>query len=637
MDKHFTLLNINFTQRAIDSYVDATQICQSRKKPFANWFRTKNTKMFLKQFPDPIRKTNRHSWINTECLEHLLDWVLRSEYDLELLNNKLAEPFENKAKEIPPSTKVCSKCYEELSVSNFGCNKNMKDGYDRRCKTCYKVERTRDSAKHTTRSLEYYHENKEACNSKKKEWAQKNKDKVNAANKRFYEKKQAQKQEEENKEAENLTNTIKNLGQIVLSGKNDEPYQVVCRESDGYVDVTNLCKAGGKEFAKWHRLKRTGKFLSILNNHIKEGDEIDLEKVNSSVGRKVPTKLIDIHQAGNAKAQGTWVHPKVAINIAQWISPEFDVQVSAWVHQLLDDTVELKNKVLNLANKLQLQNKYQQSELEIKGYNVKSRESDGYINITNLCKAGKRVFSTWMRSKKSQQFLSVLSSVVQICTTKLIDIHQAGDAKAQGTWVHPRVAINIAQWISPEFDVQVSEWVHQLLVLGQVRLTDEVSDKEVIGVQTSKLKHNRLVSEGKDEEALVVAELISEKMKTLERKNLLLLQENDRLSKYLEKRRRVQYDKKKVIYVVKHDEFENCYKVGIANHLTSRMSTYNTGAPENYKVVYYQYTMYNATVELMIRKKFLESLYCHNKEWFQLDEGPEILIDNIKKAIAFFD
>jgi len=30
-----------------------------------------------------------------------------------------------------------------------------------------------------------------------------------------------------------------------------------------------------------------------------------------------------------------------------------------------------------------------------------------------------------------------------------------------GTWVHPRVAIHVAQWISPQFAVKVTEWVEE--------------------------------------------------------------------------------------------------------------------------------------------------------------------------------
>ena len=540
MDKHFTLLDINFTQRAIDKYVDATQICQSRKKPFANWFRTKKTKKYLEAFSDPIHKTNRHAWINPDCLENLLDWVLRYEYDIEPLNNKLQEPFKKKQEEIPPTTKGCSKCHEELSVSLFGSNKNMKDGYDRRCKTCYKVERTRDSSKHAARSIEYYNNHKKQCDNKKKEWVEKNRDKVNAANRRYYDKKKAQKQADEDNEAKKLTDTVKNMGQIILSDKNNKTYQVICRESDGYVNVTNLCKAGGKKFDSWHKMVRTKKYIEVLTNYLEKEKD------------------------GDTNSNGLSIIP------------------------------DLK-----------------------KSEDVNNRSARFRADL-----------------KKSED---VNNRSARFRSTKLIDIETGGSNDNRGTWVHPKVAINIAQWISPEFDVQVSTWVHQLLVLGHVNLTDKVSTTEVIDIQTSKLKHNRLVLEGKEEEAFALADTIWEKMETLERKNLLLLRDNDRLSKYLERRRRVQYDKKKVIYIVKHDEFKNCYKVGIANYLTSRMSTYNTGAPEDYKVIYYQYTMYNGTIELMIRKKFLERLYCHNKEWFQFDEGPEILIDNIKKAVDWFE
>lgn len=36
---------------------------------------------------------------------------------------------------------------------------------------------------------------------------------------------------------------------------------------------------------------------------------------------------------------------------------------------------------------------------------------------------------------------------------------KGGDIRFQGTWVHPQVAINLAQWLSAKFAVQVSQWV----------------------------------------------------------------------------------------------------------------------------------------------------------------------------------
>ena len=90
-------------------------------------------------------------------------------------------------------------------------------------------------------------------------------------------------------------------------------YHLVYRKKDGFVDVTNLCKAGGKKYNDWNRLEKTQAFLRVLSGSA--GIPADL--------------LIQSVTGGNCKNQGTWVHPQVAINIAQWISPEFDVQVSS--------------------------------------------------------------------------------------------------------------------------------------------------------------------------------------------------------------------------------------------------------------------------------------------------------------------
>ena len=49
----------------------------------------------------------------------------------------------------------------------------------------------------------------------------------------------------------------------------------------------------------------------------------------------------------------------------------------------------------------------------------------------------------------------------------------------QGTWVHPQVAINIAQWISPTFDVKVSGWVYEVMMTGKVDITNTKSYKEL--------------------------------------------------------------------------------------------------------------------------------------------------------------
>ena len=38
----------------------------------------------------------------------------------------------------------------------------------------------------------------------------------------------------------------------------------------------------------------------------------------------------------------------------------------------------------------------------------------------------------------------------------------------QDTWIHPKLAIQLAQWISPEFALQVSDWILDLFTFGKV-------------------------------------------------------------------------------------------------------------------------------------------------------------------------
>jgi hypothetical protein len=74
------------------------------------------------------------------------------------------------------------------------------------------------------------------------------------------------------------------------------------------------------------------------------------------------------------------------------------------------------------------------------GIVIVSRESDNYINATQLCQAGDKRFKKWYENDKSKAFVDELSRVARIRATDLIDIKQGGND--QGTWVHPRVAIN---------------------------------------------------------------------------------------------------------------------------------------------------------------------------------------------------
>ncbi|MFZ3485012.1 KilA-N domain-containing protein [Sphingomonas sp. 3-13AW] len=90
---------------------------------------------------------------------------------------------------------------------------------------------------------------------------------------------------------------------------------------------------------------------------------------------------------------------------------------------------------------------------------IQQRSADGYINATAMCKAAGREWSSYRRS--AEPFVTALEGSLQIRRDLIIQSITAGANDARGTWVHPQVAIHLAQWLSPEFAVKVTEWVYE--------------------------------------------------------------------------------------------------------------------------------------------------------------------------------
>jgi hypothetical protein len=252
--------------------------------------------------------------------------------------------------------------------------------------------------------------------------------------------------------------------------------------------------------------------------------------------------------------------------------------------------------------------KYELTPLEVdNGYTIEHRDEDGYINVTNLCKAGGKQFKAWKRLDKTKAFIHVLSSTVKIHTSDLIKLGTGSKYKNSQTWVHPQVAINIAQWISPRFDVKVSGWVYEIMMTGKVDITNTKSYKE-------------LQQENKNKEL---------KIKYLTKK-------------YVKAQPRIQYEEKNVVYILttKRMKKDRVYILGKANNLTNRLSTYNKS--DEHQVIYYQECGDEETMALVESsvfhnlKKYREQA---NRERFILpkEEKIEKFIDSIKNSIDFFN
>jgi hypothetical protein len=91
---------------------------------------------------------------------------------------------------------------------------------------------------------------------------------------------------------------------------------------------------------------------------------------------------------------------------------------------------------------------------------IEQRQIDGYINATAMCRAVGRQFNDYSRLGSTRAYLDALESDTGIPVSELIQSVKGGNSATQGTWVHPKVALHLAQWLSPRFAVQVSNWVY---------------------------------------------------------------------------------------------------------------------------------------------------------------------------------
>jgi hypothetical protein len=95
----------------------------------------------------------------------------------------------------------------------------------------------------------------------------------------------------------------------------------------------------------------------------------------------------------------------------------------------------------------------------VQGGIIYQRPKDGYINATAMCQAAGKQWFDYRRLTVTNAFIEALATETGIPGSDLAQSMKGGDIRFQGTWVHPQVAINLAQWLSVKFAVQVSQWV----------------------------------------------------------------------------------------------------------------------------------------------------------------------------------
>ena len=201
----------------------------------------------------------------------------------------------------------------------------------------------------------------------------------------------------------------------------------------------------------------------------------------------------------------------------------------------------------------------------------------------------------------------MVESKTGLITSNLIDKVKLSDNHIiHCTWLHPDLAIQLAQWLSPEFALQVSSWIRELYANGNVS----------VNLKLLKEKENII----KDCE-----------------KRIKLLEDLT-----LKRHKRTKYPESNVVYILtdKNNKKARIYVVGSTLDLTDRLSTYNKGIEND--VVYYkgfetEEQMKKAEdIVLLKLRKYQEKA---NRDRFILPVGEDIKLftDVVDEAWNFFN
>ncbi len=233
---------------------------------------------------------------------------------------------------------------------------------------------------------------------------------------------------------------------------------------------------------------------------------------------------------------------------------------------------------------------------EFCGTIIRQRE-DGYLNATDMCKINNKRYNDYIENKTTKEYLKELSSDTGILVSQLVEVYKGKSSKyEQGTWVHPHVAIHLAQWLSPKFSVAVSKWVLRF-IYGDLTLVDEIK------------MNNQIISKQLEDSKMMLIERTNE----LEKQKKVNIQLNNYVSNVKQR------NKEEIIYIATTKDYasKNYFKVGgceSKRQLKKRLNQYNTGRPSNDMYYYAFISTTNCFVKLENRIKDILFDFLENKD-----------------------
>jgi len=92
---------------------------------------------------------------------------------------------------------------------------------------------------------------------------------------------------------------------------------------------------------------------------------------------------------------------------------------------------------------------------------IPRRDSDGYVNATAVCQANGKEWYSYIRTQGAKAYVRALSEYKGLPVDQLIISTTTGPNHLRGTWIHPRLAVDLAREISPPFAVWMDGWISE--------------------------------------------------------------------------------------------------------------------------------------------------------------------------------
>ena len=148
-------------------------------------------------------------------------------------------------------------------------------------------------------------------------------------------------------------------------------------------------------------------------------------------------------------------------------------------------------------------------------------DNNVYANATSMCKPFGKLSKDWLKTAQTQRYISILEQKENY-PNGLVIINHGGTE--QGTWIHEKLILKLAQWLDVEFEIFCDDVIATLLRDGKVEL---VQDSYMIEDKISRAK--RWIEEQQEKEQLKLE--VVEKIGIIEEQKPLVELAEERLSK----------------------------------------------------------------------------------------------------------